>query len=177
MKEVLKQVSDVATQKPVELVVDVLPANIIYRYLQRWKVLPAKRTFTIRPITYGNLIRISNLLLSIDIKVFDMKNLLESNYNAITQHGESVARVVAIAIHNSRDEPPASLTRFILFNFTSQEMLSTLNIVLQQMNVTSFMSSIISIRGLNVLESGIASVSSVSEVSPKDQGSQIAPGI
>jgi hypothetical protein len=177
MDEVLKQVSDVATQKPIEMDVDIQPVNIVHRYLQRWKVMPTKRTFTIRPITYGNLIRISNLLLSIDMKVFDMKNLLDSNYNAITKHAESVAKVVAIAIHNNRDEPPASVTRFVLFNFTSQEMMSTLNIVLQQMNVTGFMYSIISIRGLNVLESGTANASSVSEVSPLTAGEIIAPGI
>lgn len=179
MNEILNQVASVATQKPIELEVDILPANSVHRLLQRWKVLSLKRVFIMRPITYGNLIRISNLLLGIDMKVFDMKNPLESNYQAITQHAETIAKVVAIAIHNSRSEPPATLARFILFNFTSDEMLSTLSIVLKQMNVAGFMSSIISIRGLNVLESGIVSAMNVSgnEMSPMDQGSQIAPGI
>lgn len=173
MNDILSQVSDVVTQKPIELDVDVQPANCVHQLLQRWKVMPVKKTLTIRPITYGNLIRISNLLLSIDMKVFDMGNLLEGNYRAISMHAESVAKVVAIAIHNRRDEPPASLTKFITYNFTAQEMANTLTIVLKQMNVLGFMSSIISVRGLNVLESGIANAknASVNEMSPADQGS------
>lgn len=179
MENILKSVSDVATQKPVELEVDILPENIIHEYLQKWKLLPRKRQFTIQPITYGNLIRISKLLLGIDMKVFDMKNPLESNYLAISQYAETIATVVATAIHNRKCEPPPSLTTFILFNFTSEEMLHTLGIVLKQMNVSGFMTSIISVRGLNVLESAVANATSANknEVSPVDQAETIAPGI
>jgi hypothetical protein len=177
MNDILANVSDVATHKPAELEVDILPANRAHRLLQAWKFLPKKRLFIINPITYGNLVRISKLLLSIDMKVFDMTNPLESNYHAIAGNAETIAKVVAIAIHNNRSEPPASLVQFIMFNFTSSEMVGTLVIVLKQMNVAGFMTSIISVRGLNVLESGIVNANSANEMSPMDQGSQIAPGI
>jgi hypothetical protein len=178
MTDILSHVSDVATQKAAELEVDILPTGKVHSLLQAWKVLPKKRLFTINPVTYGNLIRISKLLLSIDMSVFDMKNPLESNYHAIAGNAETIAKVVAIAIHNNRSEPPASLVQFILFNFTSNEMVGTLGIVLKQMNVAGFMTSIISVRGLNVLESGIASVKNAneSEMSPMDQREIIAPG-
>lgn len=179
MNDILTKAADVTTDKPVELEVDILPRNIIHRQLQKWKLLPTKRRFSITGTTYGNLIRISKLLLSIDMKVYDLKNVLESNYLAISQNAETIAKVVAVAVHNKRSEPPASLARFILFNFSSNEMVATLGIVLKQMNITGFMTSIISVRGLNVLESGIASVRNANEneMSPMDQGSQIAPGI
>jgi hypothetical protein len=179
MEDILSKVSDVTTQQPVELEVDVLPVNIVHQYLQQWKILPKKRRFTIGGTTYGNLIRISKLLLSINMKVYDLKNPLESNYLAIDQNAETIAKVVAIAVHNKRTEPPASLVQFILFNFSAAEMVSTLGIVMKQMNVTGFMTSIISVRGLNVLESGTASAKNANEneTSPMDQGSQIAPGI
>lgn len=179
MNDILNKVADVTTDKVVELVVDILPQNIIHKYLQKWKVLPSKRQFNITGTTYGNLIRISKSLLSIDMKVYDgLKNPLESNYLAIEQNAETIAKVVAIAIYNKRIEPPASLVNFILFNFSANEMVSTLAIVLKQMNVTGFMTSIISVRGLNVLESGIASASNANknEMSLMDQREIIAPG-
>jgi len=170
---VLSKVADATLQQPVLIEVDIIPINIVHRYLQRWKLLPCKRRFTIRPICFGSLIRISRLILSIDVSVFDLKNLLDSNYKAIEQHAGTMAEVVAVAIQNDRHEPSRHLVNFILRNFTAQEMQKVMAIVLQQMNVTSFMTSIISMRGMNVLDVPAASASNVSasEVSPMDRRS------
>lgn len=168
MEEVLKKVSDTVVQQPVQLEVDIRPAGRAHAWLQRIGLMPRKRTLTISPITFGNLIRASDLILGIDPKRFNMDNLLQSNYEAIRDHGQAIARIVAIAIHNGRKEPPAGLIRFILDHFTSHELMTVMSVVLRQMNISDFMTTIISVRGLNVLQT---------EMSPADQGSQIAPGI
>jgi hypothetical protein len=166
-KETLQAVASATIQEPVVMDVDIKPQSRFFALLQHWGIRPKKRTLIIEPIVLGNLIRISKLLIEVDMNVFDLKDLLESNYQAISKYGDIISRIVAIAIHNKKDAPPKSLEAFISYNFTPQELLSVLGIVVQQMNVTGFMSSIISIKGFSVLESR--------EMSPQT-GEIIAPG-
>ena len=171
IKETLQAVADATIQEPVIMDVDVRPRSKVFSLLQDWGISPKKRALTITPIVMGNLIRISKLLVDIDMTIYDMNNLLESNYKAISQYGDSVVKIVAIAVHNGRSEPPKSLEHFIRDNFSSQELLAVLGIVVKQMNVSSFMSSIISLKGFSVLESGRKS-----EMSPASSAEIIAPG-
>lgn len=159
IKETLEQVSDATLEQPVTITVDVIPQYWLEQKLQQWGLLPKKRVFTLRPIYLGTLIKISKILLSLDLKLpeTDAGNsggkLLEANYQAIEKHGESLAIIVAYAIRNTNRRVDRRLVRFILQNFTSKELMGVLSLVLKQMNLTSFMTSIISVRGLNVLES------------------------
>lgn len=170
-KETLKQVADATIQQPITLDVDIKPRSRVHAFLQERGILPKKRALVITPIVLGNLMRISKILIDIDMTIYDVSNLLESNYQAIHRYGESMARIIAIAVHNKESEPPASLVGFILNNFTASELLGVVNVVGKQMELSNFMSSIISMKGFSVLQSGAGS-----EVSPIDQGSQIAPG-
>lgn len=165
MTETLQNVSDAIIQEPVILDVDVKPQSRFFAFLQEKGLIPKVRTMVIHPITMGNLMRISKLLVDIDMNIFDFKNLLESNYQAMAKYGDHVVNVVAIAVHNKKTNPPAELAEFIRYNFTSQELFTVLGLVARQMNVTGFMSSIISIKGMSLLE-----------MSREKQGEIIAPG-
>jgi hypothetical protein len=169
--KVLSEVADTVLDEPVVLTVDVRPQSRLHALLMKWKLLPEKKVFQVRPICMGSLIRISRLILSIDAGKVDFKNMLESNYRFVDQYAETAAQVIAIAITNSKQKPSGRLVKFILHNFSSSELLSTILIVVRQMGVQNFMSSIISLRGLSVLEDAVSP-----EVSPTGQGSQIAPG-
>jgi hypothetical protein len=164
-ESILAGVADTATDRPIEINVEILPANRVYAFLQAKGLYPKVKKFIIRPITLGNLIRISKLLLGIDMTIFDRSAILESNYLLIERHTRQLAQIVAIAIHNSRQEPPESLVNLVVDNFSSKELLGTIHIVLKQMDISNFMSSIISVRGLNVLDRTKAE-----EMSPVDQG-------
>jgi hypothetical protein len=178
MTETLSKAADATVQEPVVIEVDINPQGFLHRLLQKWKWLPRKRKFVIEPIKMGSLIRISKLMLSIDMSVFDMRNLLESNYKAIDKHASTMARIVAVAIQNNKHQPSEKLVEFVLNNFTSHELRMVASMVLKQMDVTSFMSSIISIKGTNVLEMQAATAPGAkeNEVSPLTQGRGIAPG-
>jgi hypothetical protein len=156
-KETLSQVSDATAQEPITIDVDVKPVNKVHGKLQKWGILPKKRSFTLNPITMGSLVKISKLLLDIDMDVYKADRLLESNYEAISKHGETMAKIVAIAITNTKPGPSKRLVSFIVFNFTTKELLYVLSIVMKQMDLTSFMSSIISVKGMNILETKTAS--------------------
>jgi hypothetical protein len=151
MSETLEKVSDTILESPLTITVDVNPRNGLHRRLQQWGITPLKRVFILKPIKLGVLIRISRILLSINMTLPDTQKILEVNYEAIDRHGEKLARIIALAIHNSREDANPRLVKFILDNFTLKEIKSVLSLVLQQMDLTSFMSSIISIKGMNVL--------------------------
>lgn len=172
-KDTLQQVSDATVQEPVSIEVDIKPTHFVHGKLQSWGILPKKRSFTLNPITMGSLVRISKLLLDIDLNVYDTKNIFESNYKSIIQHSQPLAEIVAIAIKNSKRKPSKASIDFIINNFTSKELLMVISIVLRQMDLTSFMSSIISVKGMNIMESRIANAGPAgeAEVSPSTQGS------
>lgn len=161
MNEILEKVSDTVTNEPVKVTVDIKPQNKWDKFLRWVKVSPPMKTFYISQITLGNLIRISKLLTSIDSSIFNPKNndnILNNVYKAMEDHGHSLAVIVAISLYNKKDMPDKSLIEFVETNFTAKEILSVVSVVIKQMDVTSFMTTIISVKGINILESQTASV-------------------
>lgn len=132
-----------------------------------WKTVRVTREFEIKPLTLGSLIRISKIILDIDPDLFNQERVLEAIYEAIDEHGPELARVVAIAFTNSRREPAESLVSFIQESITTKQLREVITVIIMQMDVRSFMTSIVSIRGINLL---------TMKTNPTDQGSQIASG-
>jgi len=173
--KVLGQVADATLNQTISMDVDIKALNRWHAWMQAKGLRPKKRRLVIDPIVLGTLIRISKLLLSIEIKGISRDKMLEGNYRLATDHGDKLALIIATAIHNKESEVPASLVKFIEWNFSSSELLKVLLLVIRQMDITNFMTTIISARGLNVLEIEPRQ-NGKSEVSPVDQGRSIAPG-
>lgn len=158
-KETLDNVASAVLQDPIEIEVIIPPRSKLHAFMQRKGIQKKARRFILRPIYLGSLIRISKLLIGIDFNVPDImdkiKNgsFLELNYIAIAKHGNSIAEIVAIAIQNNDEKPNPKLVKFIVNNFTANELKGVLTLVIRQMDLTSFMSSIIAVKGMNVLES------------------------
>ena len=160
MDDVLQRVSDTVTNQPITITVDVKDRSRLDVLLRRNKI----RVFEVSQITLGNLIRISKLLREIDVNEFKSitkETILDSNYSLMERHGHCLAKIVATALHNRKNGAPVELIEFIEANFTASELLNVLSVVLKQMDVASFMSTIISIRGLSILENQGANVKSV----------------
>jgi len=169
--DAFRRVSTTVNQDPTEITVVISPINKIHEKLQDIKLLSKlftkQRSFLIYPLKMGSLLKISTLLLSIDKDILDKNNLLDSNYKAVQQHSKTLCKIIAIAIHNRKSDPPAALVNLIMQQFAPSAILSVLMVVLKAMDVSSFMSCIISIRGLNILE-----------MNPQSQPeSSIAPGM
>lgn len=152
MKETLKQVADAVLENRITLTVTVEPRTKKDRFLQRIGLMPKERVFDINPLCFGTMIKISRLLLDIDIEIFKKGNMLDAVYKVLDAQGDSIATIVAMAIVNRKQDPDRSLIEFIKDNFTAQEILQAVMIVVKQMDVTSFMTSIVSMRGLNLLQ-------------------------
>lgn len=177
-KNNLTKTASAVLEEPVYLDVDITPKNRIHAWAQKNGWLPAKKEFKLRPLNLGTMVRISQLLMSIDISDFQKKesekggsvfedagSFLEANFKTLAASGETMARMIAAALHNNQSEVPEKLVKMVLQEFNSKELLSTVSIIVERMDVANFMSSIISIRRLNTLE-----------VSPSDQGRSIASG-
>lgn len=162
MENVLKQVSDAVTDKPVTVTITVKPNGSLHKLLQRCRIVPRERVFTINQTRLGNLERISKLLVDMG---GDLSEIAANPYEMIAKFTPHLVRIIAIGLFNRKEEPPAKLYRFVEENVTSKEMLSIVSVIHSQMNVTGFISTIILTRGLNVLE-----------MSQQLQGSSIAPG-
>lgn len=172
-KQVLEKVADTVTDKPFEIVVDIKPQGRVHALLQKARLLPVQKKYPITHITIGNLLRISKILLGIGANVFDSNNLLQSNYRSIADDGKALAHIVAIAIKNKKQEPTEKEVAFIEHNFTAKELMDVLAVVIGQMDLTSFMSAIILVKGLNILEAQTANATSAvsSEMNPTEHGS------
>lgn len=132
-----------------------------------WKTVRVTRDFEIRPLTLGSLIRISKIILDIDPDILKQDSVLQAVYKIADQHARQLARVVAIAFTNTKAEPPESLVDFIEDNISVKQLREVIQVIIIKMDVTSFISSIVSIRGINLL---------TMKTNPADQGSQIASG-
>jgi hypothetical protein len=71
-----------------------------------------------------------------------------------------LAKIIAYAITNSRQEPDKELIDFVYYNFEVAELQKVVAIVLERINYGSFLNSIVSIKGTNVLEMSIANAKS-----------------
>ncbi|MEO6610747.1 MAG: hypothetical protein ABIT05_01400 [Chitinophagaceae bacterium] len=171
VKQTLEQVADTVLENTVTFEIIILPQTPVHRWLQKVGWIPAKKNFVIKPIVLGSLLKISDLLLSIDLEQLQKgKGYLETSYHLVSRHTDTMVRVIAIAIQNTRQEPSGSLMSLLRNNLSSKELMTLLSLVLKQMDLQNFIASIISIRGLNVLESAVTKNES-SEVSPSQQGS------
>jgi hypothetical protein len=160
--DTLMQVADTVTDAPIKVTVDVKPQNRMHALMQRIGLKPKVKVFQLQQITFGNLIRISKILVGID---GDIMTIIKDGYKSIDAYGPFLSRIVAIALHNKKSWPPDSLSDFIDTNITSAEMADIFAVILKQMNVQGFLNSIILIKGVNVLE-----------MSRDLMGSSIAPG-
>jgi hypothetical protein len=101
----------------------------------------------------GKLIQISKLVNTIQPDLLQGKaGVMDAAHAAINAHGETVIMIAAIALSKQRNEPEKWLVRLIRDNVTAKELLVIFTAILQQLDVTAFMSSIISIRGVNLIK-------------------------
>lgn len=167
-QNILQQKADAILDTPVPIRIPIHARNKYESILQDLNIKPKEKIFHVRPLCLGSLIKISRVMLGMDISVLKDINVMESSYRAIAGHADAMIRVVAIALVNREEDPPQDLLDLVRREFTSKDLATTLSVILSQMNISSFLNTIISVRGLNVLAK--------KEVSPIDQGSQIASG-
>jgi len=174
--EVLKNVVDTVAQESITFDIDIFPQNLLDQLLQRIGIKKRKKSFSINPLTLNQINKVSKLLITVEIKDLTPDGILK----IMNEYSYICAEIVAVAVTASRQNPSKKLINLFYFNLSKNDMSLALKIVLQQMNVLNFITTIASIRSLSILETrkpASATTASKKEANPQTQGSEIAPGI
>jgi len=147
---------DSILEKGVDFTIKIQKKNILHEY----HLIPSERKFVIYPIKMGTLLKISEILLDLntDELVGAMKdenkeiNLLDLGAKNIIENKDKLIKMIAYGIVNSEKEPPQSLIRFLNENLTAKEGLKLMTLIVQQMDVNPFLASLVSIKGMNLLQ-------------------------
>jgi len=143
-------------EKGVDFKITVQNKNILHKL----NLIPAERKFIIYPIKMGTLLKISKILLDLDTDelVGAMKNedkeinLLDLGAKNIIENKDKMIKMIAYGIVNSEKEPSKRLIRFLNENLTAKEGLKLMTVIVQQMDVSPFLASLVSIKGMNLLQ-------------------------
>ncbi len=104
--------------------------------------------FTIHPISLGTLLKISKILVEMEVPGVDgnATSILDITAHSVVAHKDHMVRIIAYALVNERREPPNSLIRLLDDNLSSKELLQVLIQVVRQMDVTDFLACIVSMK-------------------------------
>jgi len=143
----INHISDALVEKGVDFEISVSHPNILHRM----KILKTVRKFTIKPLHYGTIIRISGIIHNID-EVEKLNNYVTEGIESIHKNANKIVEVIAFAITDTKSEPSIFLKNFIKWNLTPIELQTLLNIIIKQMRIIEFLQSIILVKGLNQME-------------------------
>ena len=127
--------------------------------LNKLHLAPTERKFVIYPIKMGALLKISEILLNLDTEELSgaMKtegkevNIMDLGAKNIVENKDKLIMMIAYGITNCEKEPSKSLIKFLNDNLTAKEGLKLMTLVVQQMDVSPFLASLVSIKGMNLL--------------------------
>lgn len=154
-KTLLKKTADAVLEKGVTLEVDILHPTWLQRLRKQ-----TKRTFIIKPASLATLVNISNEFLGVEVDLTDRNNILKIVQQLAVKESYRLAKVIAYAITNSRQDPSKELIDFVYYNFEVAELQKVVALVVDKIHYSSFLNSIVSIKGTNVLEMSIANAKS-----------------
>lgn len=155
-KQIRQNAVNSILEKGVDFTITIQNKNIFHRL----NLIPSERKFVIYPIKMGTLLKISKILLDLNtnelIEVMK-KNDKETNFmdlgaKNIIENKDKLVKMIAYGIVNSEKEPSKRLIRFLNENLTTKEGLKLMTLVIQQMDVSPFLASLVSIKGMNLLQ-------------------------
>ena len=154
-KEIRQDAINSILEKGVDFTITITHKNILHKL----NLSPTERKFVIYPIKMGALLKISKILLDLDTEelVGVMKNegkevnILDLGAKNIVENKDKLIMMIAYGITNCEKEPPKSLIKFLNENLTTKEGLKLMTLVVQQMDVSPFLASLVSIKGMNLL--------------------------
>jgi hypothetical protein len=150
MSDIQKETVGAILQETVAFLVHVNRKGILHKL----GILPKTRKFTISPAVLATMLKISRELLSVKLgDGFDINkgDTIPVVSQAITDNTDILVRVIALAIENGGKEPRKGLEKFLKRNLSAAEMFQLLSLVIKKIDIMGFMSSIIAIKGVSLL--------------------------
>jgi len=156
----IRNTIDSVLEKGVDFTIKVQKQNILHKL----HILPTERQFVIYPLNMGTVLKISEILFDINTDELDEPlnnpdkekdkqfNFLEAGVNQIIENKDKVIKIIAYGITNSKKEPSRQLINFLDNNLNAKEGLKLVTLIVQQMNVSPFLASLVSLKGMNLMK-------------------------
>jgi hypothetical protein len=153
--DVLSSIADAVTEETIKFKIQLREKSRLDELLIKLKIKKPYKSFELKPITLGKMIQISKLLLSIPVETIRLKEDFDAVYKLGDKYGETIAKIISIAVHPKKDTP-ASLPRFISDNLSQTEIRGLSFLVLKSLNISDFVSTIVTLKGIQILKSSEA---------------------
>lgn len=156
----IRNTIDSVLEKGVDFTIKVQKQNILHKL----HILPTERQFVIYPLNMGTVLKISEILFDLNTDELDEPlnnpdkekdkqfNFLEAGVNQIIENKDKVIKIIAYGITNSKKEPSRQLINFLDNNLNAKEGLKLVTLIVQQMNVSPFLASLVSLKGMNLMK-------------------------
>jgi len=156
----IRNTIDSVLEKGVDFTIKVQKQNILHKL----HILPTERQFVIYPLNMGTVLKISEILFDINTDELDEPlnnpdkendkqfNFLEAGVNQIIENKDKIIKIIAYGITNSKKEPSRQLINFLDNNLNAKEGLKLVTLIVQQMNVSPFLASLVSLKGMNLMK-------------------------
>ena len=149
-KEGIDNTVDAILEQPIKITIHV--DNPTWKHKLRF--VPKSQTFILKPLVCGSILRISKIIESMELERegFNDKVLMEVGVDQVVRNMDKMIEVVAIAMMNSETRPSKSLMRYLMENTKPSEIFNIVRIIIKQMDVMGFMTSIILIKGMSLFK-------------------------
>ncbi|GAB1464041.1 hypothetical protein [Pedobacter sp.] len=143
------------------------------------EILPKTEILKIRPATLRTMVRISKLLVGMEVGTTpeSSADYIGWALGTVCDNGEVQAKIIATAIHNQKSEVPDTLIELILDNFTAEDLWNVMQIVLDKLNIIPFMNTITSVKSVQVLKTEKVSPTETEEIIASGEQSEVLQSI
>jgi len=151
-QEILSKAAEAVIGKHsgIEINFDVEPKNLLDKVLLRLKLRkPKTLNYQLKPLLVGNRLRIAAKAVNFP-KSFDFTHWMQLIYDTSLRYNEDLIYITAVCIQNDRYEPSQVLLRELKW-LNDSEFRRILDLALSQLDMQSFIQSIILISGADVL--------------------------
>ena len=147
-----KTIDEMILEEGTEFEITVAKKNILHKL----HLLPAKRKFKIYPIKLGTLLKISKILLDMDMesleKLQKSEDVLGDILENIVKNKDKIVKIIAYAIINRNKEPSKRFIKFLDENLSAKEASKLLSLVISKMDVRDFLAMTVQSKGINLLK-------------------------
>lgn len=166
----IQTIADAVIEAPSEIKIILDHPSLWDRILIKLGIKPKELIFTVKRPSLRMALKITSLSQEIqDLKVPDKDQKDWANEMRVA-NTMKLAEIVATYIHgNAKEKTPQSLIDFVLDNVNDDDLVRINRIIDSQTNIIPFISSIASMRNLDVVTKSL-------EASPTDTGGTIALG-
>jgi hypothetical protein len=149
-RKVEKAAIDAVLQEGIDFYITIDRPGLLRRLLRR-----TSHYFIIRPLFLGTLLRISRIMADMKLpEQIKRADWMDSGIDLMANETEHLLDIVSLAIHNREGTPDKKIKKLLRNNVTPVELLALVSYVINQMNVQDFMKSIISVKGMSLINDG-----------------------